>query len=229
MLKIQQKEFFLKKYLQTLKKCPLFEGINDEELAVMLQCLGAHIEHFDKKYTIFAEGYAARHIGVLLRGVAHTVQNDYYGKRSVLSVAKDGEVFGEAFACANTEVLPVSVIAAEPCEVMLIDASHIMHTCQNHCAFHNRLIFNLMRDLARKTIQFHQKIEITSQKTTREKLLAYLTVEAKKAGRRHFAIPFDRQTLADYLLVDRSGLSAEISKMRREGILESHKNEFKLL
>ena len=128
-----------------MKKCPLFEGINDEELAVMLQCLGAHIEHFDKKYTIFAEGYAARHIGVLLRGVAHTVQNDYYGKRSVLSVAKDGEVFGEAFACANTEVLPVSVIAAEPCEVMLIDASHIMHTCQNHCAFHNRLIFNLMR------------------------------------------------------------------------------------
>lgn len=219
----------MKKYIKLLKKCPLFEGIREEDLGVMLHCLGARTEQFDKKYTIFAEGYHAKYIGVLLRGVAHTVQNDYYGKRSVVSVVGEGEVFGEAFACASVEALPVSVIAAEPCEVMLIDASHVMHACQNHCAFHNRLIFNLMRDLAKKTIQFHQKIEITSQKTTREKLLFFLTAESKRAGSRRFTISFDRQALADYLCVDRSGLSAEIGKMRREGILESHKNEFELL
>ncbi len=219
----------MEKYLKILKKCPLFEGVSDEELTVMLRCLGARVEQFDKKYTIFAEGYRARYIGVLLHGTAQIVQNDYYGKRSVLSVVGEGEVFGEAFACANMDALPVSVIAAEPCEVMLIDASHIMHTCKNHCAFHNRLIFNLMRDLAQKTIQFHQKIEITSQKNTREKLLSYLVSESKKAGSRRFTVPFDRQSLADYLCVDRSGLSAEIGKMRREGILESHKNEFTLL
>ena len=125
--------------------------------------------------------------------------------------------------------MPISVIANEPCEIMLIDSSHILHTCSNHCAFHQRLIFNLMKDLASKTILFHQRMEITSKKTTREKLTAYLTVQAKKAGSNRFEIPFDRQELADYLEVDRSGLSVEIGKMKKEGLIENRKNRFVLL
>ena len=113
-------------------------------------------------------------------------------------------------------------------KVMFIDSSHILHTCSNNCAFHRQLIFNLMKDLASKTILFHQRIEVTSKRTTREKLLTYLAIQAKKAGRDSFSIPFDRQELADYLEVDRSGLSAEISKLRREGVLTSHKNHFTL-
>ena len=219
----------MKKHLEALKRSPLFEGIQEDELLTMLSCLGARLGHFDKKYTILAEGSPARFIGVMLSGSAQLLQIDYYGNRSILSSIHASEVFAEAFACAGTESIPVSVVASEPCEVMLIDASHVMHTCKNHCVFHQRLIFNLMKDLATKTLLFHQKLEITSRKTTREKLLAYLSLETKRAGSRHFTIPFDRQELADYLCVDRSGLSAEIGKMRREGILESHKNEFELL
>ena len=222
-------EKILKKHLEILRNCPLFSEIEDEDLIKMLGCLGAKVDFFDKKYTIFAESNSAKYIGILLSGTAHIIQIDYYGNRSILSEITAGEVFGEAFACAGIKSLPVSVIADEPCEVMLIEANRILHTCQNGCSFHHKLIYNLMRDLAEKTIAFHQKIEITSKRTTREKLLAYLDFYSKKSGSNEFTIPFDRQELADYLEVDRSGLSSEIGKLRQEGILESRKNRFTLL
>ena len=219
----------MKKYLKILKKCALFDGIGDQDLLRMLTCLGATVDSYDKKYTVMVEGTTAKYIGIVLSGSIQIMQMDYYGNRSILSSVKAGQVFGEAFACAEVEALPVSVVASEPCEIMMIDSGHILHTCQNNCGFHQQLIYNLMKDLASKTIMFHQRIEVTSKRTTREKLLTYLSMEAKAAQSRSFDIPFDRQALADYLEVDRSGLSAEIGKLTREGILESHKNHFELL
>ena len=219
----------MKKYLEILKKCPLFEGIEGDDLLRMLTCLGARVVFFDKKYTVMSEGTPAKYIGIVLSGSAQIIQIDYYGNRSILGTVEQSQVFAEAFACAETPSIPVTVIADEPCEIMLIDCSHILHTCNNNCGFHQRLIFNLMKDLAKKTIIFHQKIEITSKRTTREKLLTYLALQAKRADSNSFDIPFDRQELADFLEVDRSGLSAEISKLRAEGVLQSHKQHFKLL
>ncbi len=219
----------MKKYFDVLRNCPLFSHIEDDDLLRMLGCLGAKVESFDKKYTILAEGTPTKYIGIVLSGSAQIMQVDYYGNRSILSVLEPSEVFAEAFACAEIPSIPVTVVANEPCEVMLIDCDHILHTCSNNCDFHRQLIFNLMQDLATKTILFHQKIEITSKRTTREKLMTYLMFQAKKAGSSTFTIPFDRQELADYLEVDRSGLSAEISKLRSEGVLTSRKNQFELL
>lgn len=219
----------MKKYLEILKKCPLFYSIDEANLLRMLTCFGARVEFFDKKYTIMAEGNPARYIGVVLSGSVHVVQVDYYGNRSILSSIGVSQVFAEAFACAGEESVPVTVVANEPCEIMLIDSDHILHTCENNCGFHRQIIFNLMQDLAKKTILFHRKIEITSKRTTREKLMTYLMFCAKSAGSSSFEIPFDRQELADYLEVERSGLSAEISKLRSEGVLESSKRRFKLL
>lgn len=218
----------MKKYLEILKKCPLFYGIEDENLLVMLPCLGAKVIFFDKKYTIFREGDKIKHIGIVLSGSVQITQVDFYGNRSILNNVEPLQVFGEAFACAETDFLPVSVIANEPSYIMLIDCAHILHTCTNNCRFHQQLIFNLMKDLAQKTILFHQKMEICSKRTTRDKLLAYLDIQAKKFGK-EFTVPYDRQELADYLEVDRSGLSLEISKLRNEGVLESRKNFFRLL
>ena len=229
MLNFQQKEKILKKYLEILKKCPLFENVEDESLLRMLTCFGARVDFYDKKYTVFAEGSRAKYIGIVLSGSVQVIQVDYYGNRSILSVIGEGELFAEAFACAETKEIPVSIIANEPSEIMLIDSSHVLHTCHNNCGFHQQIVFNLMKDLALKTIAFHQRIEITSKRTTRDKLLAYLNVQAKKAGSESFDIELDRQELADYLEVERSGLSAEIGKMRKEGIIENHKNHFELL
>ena len=195
----------------------------------MLSCLGARVARFDKKYTIFAEGSPSKYIGIVLSGTAQEIQIDYYGNRSILSVVRPGEVFAEAFACAEIDALPVTVIADEPCEVMLIDCSHVLHTCENNCGFHQQLIYNLMKDLARKTIMFHERIEITSKRTTRDKLMSYLALEAKKAGSDSFGIPFNRQELADFIEVDRSGLSTEIGKLVREGVIRNKKNHFEIL
>lgn len=219
----------MKKYLEILKNCVLFDKIGDENLIRMLGCLGATVTSFDKKYTIFVEGSPARFIGIVLSGSAQILQVDYYGNRSILSNVGPGEVFAEAFACAEVRALPVTVVANEPCEIMMIDCSHILHTCQNNCGFHQQLIYNLMKDLAGKTIMFHQRIDVTSKRTTREKLMTYLTMQARSSGSNSFDIPFDRQELADYLEVDRSGLSSEISKLKKEGILDSRKNHFVLL
>ncbi len=219
----------MQKFRKILKKCPLFSGIEEENLFRMLTCLGARIAQFDKKYTVLAEGNPAKYIGIVLSGSVQVVRIDYFGNRSILAQISPSELFGEAFACAETDVLPITVIATEPSEIMLIDCSHILHTCENNCGFHQQLIYNLMKDLATKTILFHQKMEITAKRSTREKLMAYLMMYAKKVGASRFEIPFDRQELADYLEVDRSGLSAEISKLRREGVIESEKNVFELL
>ncbi|MDO5478316.1 MAG: Crp/Fnr family transcriptional regulator [Clostridia bacterium] len=219
----------MKKYFDILRKCSLFSGVEDENLIPLLGCIGAKVESYGKKYTVLAEGSAPKYMGIVLSGSVQVINVDYYGNRTILSGAEPSELFGEAFACAEIKSLPVSVIANEDSEIMLISAERILHSCHNACAFHQKMIFNLMKNLADKNIMFHKKVEITSKRTTREKLMTYLMLEAKKQGKNEFLIPFDRQELSDYLEVERSGLSAEISKLRNEGIIECRKNLFKLL
>ena len=219
----------MKKYFEILRKCALFENIEDKSLCALLGCIGARVESFGKKYTVFSEGSPARYIGILLSGAVQIVQNDYYGNRSILTEVAPAEMFAEAFACAEIESIPVSIVAIEPSEVMLVDCHRVLHSCSNACSFHQQMIYNLMRDLAEQTIVFHRRIEITSKRSTREKLMTYLAQCAQKAGSSSFEIPFDRQELADYLEVDRSGLSVEIGKMKKEGLLENRKNRFTLL
>lgn len=219
----------MKKYMEIIKSCALFEDIEEDKLLKMLTCLGAKVLEFDKKYTIFAEGNPAKYIGIVLSGSVQIMQVDYYGNRTIIGNAGVAELFAEAFACAQVESVPVTVVAKEPSVVMLIDCSHILYTCTNSCEFHKRLIFNLMKTLAKKNIGYHRKIEITSKRTTRDKLMTYLMFCAKSEGSNSFDIPYDRQELADYLEVDRSGLSAEISKLRKEGVLENTRKHFELL
>ena len=219
----------MKKFLNVLKKCPLFSDITDDNIIATLGCLKAKTDIFDKNYTILSEETPAKYIGIVLSGSVQITRTDYYGNRSILGNIGEGELFAEAFACMQMPSMPVSVIANEKTEIMFIDCSHILHTCQNDCPHHQRLIYNLMKVLALKTVMFQQKIEVVSKRTTREKLMTYLTICAKKNNKNSFKIPFNRQELADYLEVDRSGLSAQISKLRKEGVLECRRNHFRLL
>lgn len=219
----------MKKNLETIQQCPLFYGISPQDILQMLTCFDAKIAHFDKQYTVFAEGSAAHHIGIVLSGCVQIVQIDLNGNRSLLGEATAGDMFGEAFACADVEVLPIAVVASKPSDILLIRRERLLHPCQNHCGFHNQIVYNLMKELALKNIRFHERLYITSKRTTREKLLTYLALQSQKANSTAFRIPFNRQELADYLEVDRSGLSAEISKLRQEGVLNSQRQYFELL
>lgn len=218
----------LKKF-EILRKCPLFNQIEDEGLAKVFDCLNAKEKSYQKGDTVFAEGEKAEYLGIVLKGSVQLIRVDYFGNRSILASVGESQLFGEAFACAGVKSLPIDVIAAENTEVLLIDAKNISSPCKNACSFHARLILNLLNTVANKNLVLHQKIEITSKRSTREKLMAYLLIEAKKAKSATFTIPYDRQELADYLGVERSGLSAEISKLRDENVLECKRSIFTLL
>lgn len=216
-------------FVNILKKCPLFDNIETEDFALMLHCLGARVENFKKKDYILSEGESATSIGILLSGRAQIDQVDYFGNRTILTDLVPSEMMGESFACASVEALPVNVIAMEDSSVLFIEWNRIIHPCSNGCGFHKQLVYNLMHIIASKNVIFHHKLGILSKRTTREKLLAFLTLQAKRNNSNQFTIPYDRQQLADYLQVERSGLSAEISKLRKEGIIESTKNHFIIL
>lgn len=219
----------MKKFFDILRTCPLFQNIGDENLIAILGCLGAKKAFYHKNETIFAEGDPAKYIGVVLSGRVQIERIDYYGNRSILGNVTPGQLFAEAFACGKTEILPVSAVATEDTTALLIDCNRVVHSCSNACDFHGQLILNLLKIVSNKNIHLNQKAEIISKRTTREKLWAYLMLQAKQNNSNYFTIPFNRQELADYLEVDRSGLSSEIGKMVKEGVLECQRSKFKIL
>lgn len=229
MLNFQHKELFMKEFLPVIQTCPLFDGIKTADLPGMLGCLGARTLVVPKGSSVFNEGDAPVYIGIVLTGAVQLLRTDYYGNRSIVAHIGQRQLFGESYAFSGAHALPVSVVADEDSQILLLDSRRITTCCSSACEFHNRVIFNLLHLVATKNLLLHQKIQITSRRTTREKLMTYLLSQAKHHGSSRFTIPYDRQALADYLEVDRSGLSAEISKLRREGVLECEKNHFHLL
>lgn len=216
----------MKEFYPILNSCSLFEGIAGEDLPGMLSCLGAAVITVPKGSAVFSEGDPARYVGIVLAGAVQIVQDDYYGNRSILAQAGPGELFGESFACAGVVSLPVSIVATEDSKLLRIDCCRITRSCSNACEFHNQLILNLLQVVAAKNLNFHKKLEITAKRTTREKLMAYLLWQAKLQKSDSFTIPFDRQGLADYLGVERSAMSAELSKLRRDGIIDFDRSHF---
>lgn len=219
----------MKKFYDILRKCSLFRGISDDNLTAVLNCLGARVETYEKDQAILTEGDPAKYLGIIISGEAQIVRIDYFGNRSIIAYIDPPQIFGESFAYSGTEFLPVNVIASARTSAMLIDARRLTMACSNACSFHNQLILNLLKAVADKNLVYNQKLEITSKRSTREKLMTYLLQQAKKSHSNHFVVPYDRQELADYLEVERSGLSAEISKLRAEGVLLCRKSEFTLL
>lgn len=216
----------MKNYYEILKTCTLFREIDEGEAAAMLQCLGASVKSYAKGTYVWAAESKAVQVGIVLSGSVNIVKEDYWGNRTILAKAEKGEMFGEAFSCANMERLPVGVVASESTDIMLIDCKRIITTCSSACMFHSKLIQNMIKTLAEKNIIMTQKMDHMGKRTTREKLLSYLSGQAIKTKSNSFTIPFDRQELADYLSVDRSAMSSELGKMRDEGLVSFKKNRF---
>ena len=215
-------------YDHILASCPLFDGIALSDLNAMMTCIGGKTIPAAKDQYIFREGDAATHVGLVLSGAVRMEREDYYGNRSIVAHIGPGQLFGETYACAGVSALPISVVADEACRVLLMDCRRITRSCSHACEFHSRIIFNLLQLVAIKNLVYDQKIQVTSRRTTREKLMTYLLNQAKLHNSNTFQIPYDRQELADYLEVDRSGLSSEIGKLRREGVLDCERNRFTL-
>ncbi len=218
----------MKDFLSVIRASQLFSGISEDELTAMLTCLDTRQTNFSKDTFLMRVGNTADSIGLLLEGSALIIQEDIWGNRNILSKAGPGQTFAAAYACAPGSVLNVSVVAETPVTAMFLNVGRVLNVCPSACAHHSRIIRNLLGELAEKNLRFSEKLTHMGQRTTRAKLMSYFSAEAQRLGKYEFDIPFSRQQLADYLAVERSGLSLELGKMKNDGLLDFHKNHFVL-
>ena len=218
----------MKEYIPVLKRTKLFAGVGEEDIGAMLTCLGARLRTFKKGEYVLRQGEHLNDILVLAGGSLHIQKDDYWGNRSILGQIGIGEIVGEAYAAPESGTLLNDVIALDDSAVFFFDVKRIITTCSSACRFHTRVVQNLFFTISEKNRSLVRKLDYMSKRTTREKLIAYLSEEAKKENSPYITIPFNRQQLADYLSVDRSAMSKELCRMRDEGLLEFEKNQFKL-
>ena len=218
----------MQEFLSVIRSSTLFSGISEQELTAMLACLGTKASRFPKDALLLRAGDTAESIGLVLSGSVLVEQEDVWGNRNILSKLRPGQSFAAAFACAPSSVLNVDIAAETPVTVLFLNVRRILTVCPSACVHHSHMIRNLLSELAEKNLLFNEKLTHMGQRTTRAKLMSYLSAEAQRHGAYEFDIPFSRQQLADYLGIERSGLSLELGRMRDDGLLQFHKNHFLL-
>lgn len=217
----------MEKYFNILQNIPLFKGISRTVLSQVLDCMKSKMQAFEKGQIILLAGSKIDNIGIVLSGAVQITKADLEGAQTLLAELKSGELFGEVFVCAHIKHSPVTVTAAENTEILFIDYGKAVTACSSACSFHTAIIENMLSLLAEKNLYLNQKLEILSKRTTRARLLLFLNQFGK--GARQVEIPFNREELAQYLCAERSALSAEISKMQREGIIKCSGHSFTIL
>ena len=203
----------------------LFQGVGEKETESMLGCLSAERKTYEKGAYIYRHGDRIDTIGLITAGTANVINEDYWGNRNIVTVIEPGETFAESYAGVGLPI-GVSVECLEKTQVIFLNIRRVLTTCSSACAFHTRLIQNLITLLASKNLLMNEKLMYLTRRNTRDKLLAYLSAESMKKKSASFSIPFDRQQLADFLSVDRSAMSGELSRMQKEGIISYKKNQF---
>lgn len=199
----------------------LFEGISPAEYAAMMHCFDTYEKSYPTGATIRAFGQGGRSVGILQSGRADILRLDADGGRTILERLNVGSLFGEVLAFSGIESESVLAVCTAPCTVLFIDYEHIVKRCPKACAHHSILVQNMLRLISEKTLLLSQRVEILSCRTIREKLLCYFTLCARQNHSQRFTLPFSLSALADYLCVDRSAMTREMSKLRAEGILSS--------
>lgn len=214
--------------IDALKKCPLFKGVPEYSITPMMGCLRARERFYGKNEYIYHTGDAINEIGIVLSGNIQIINEDAWGSVTILAELTEGMLFGEAFVLGGVEKIPLSVLASEKSTVLFIDKDRTITPCPAVCGFHFDIAGNMIKILAQKNIFLTGRAEHLSKRSTKEKVLSYLSSVSVKTGSRTFTIPFDRRQLADYLAVDRSALSSVLGKLRDEGLIDFNKNSFTL-
>jgi len=214
--------------IRSLSRSELFQGIREEDLEALVDCLNTHEKRYSKGSTIWRAGETVSEIGLVESGSVNILVNFYWGDSHIFSHIEAGQIFGETYAAVPGKELQVDVVASEDCLVAFFDMAKLLMCCPNNCDCHGQIIRNLVRISAAKNLNLSARMMHTAARSIRERLLSYLSYEAREKGSNHFFIPFSRQELADYLGVDRSALSSELGRMQRDGLIRFHKNEFTL-
>ncbi len=225
-LLLQRKGEKMKKICDAMKKSILFAGIKEEELEQVISCFDIRLSYYDRDQFVVHQGERAKGVGLVISGRLHIVREDFLGNREILTEVGPGDIFDEVYAVLADEYQSIAVAAVQQAEVAFFSMEKMLTTCSSNCTFHNIIIKNMLRAMAQKNLMLTRKMAHLSRKSIREKLVSYLSDESSRQGKREIVIPFNRQQLADYLSVERSALSRELSKMRDEGMIEFYKNRF---
>lgn len=218
----------MKNFLALFSRTPLFLGAAEADLERILSCLQAQETQYLKKERILSPGTVSRRFGIVLSGSVRICREDSSGNGMLLAQLFPGDLFAEAFACAG-QPLTVAAEAAEAVRILWIDSRKMLAFCGKACPAHALAAENLLQILAQKNIFLTDRIQHLSCRSLREKVWSFLSEQAVLAKNSSFAIPFNRQQMADYLAADRSALSAVLCRMQEEGLLRFHKNRFTLL
>ncbi len=205
----------------------LFNGILEKDFNSMLACLSTIEKSYGKNEVILNEGEGINFVGAVLEGSVKIIKSDYDGNEAIIAKIPEGDIFAEVFACAGVFKSPVSIISASKSRVLFFDYRKIITSCSSSCVFHQKLISNMLNVIANKSLYLNRRIDIISKKSLRDKILTYFHYESM--GQKRFSISMKREDLANFLCADRSALSNELSKMKKDGLIDYNKNEFVLL
>lgn len=218
-----------KEIIKQLAAHPLFSDISAADIPHLLHCLGAYEKNYQKSEFLLLFEEPITWIGIILTGRVHIIKEDLWGNSTILAVLQPMDIFGESFACGSRKKSEVCVQAAEVVKVLILQFDKVIRTCSRMCSFHQQLTENMVSMIADKNLRLMEKIEITSKKTIREKICTYLGNQVSKENSDYITIPLGRLELAEYLCVDRSALTRELNTMKNEGLIDFHKNTFRIL
>ena len=209
-----------------LSKTVLFRGMIPNDIESLLTCMNAQVKSYSKGDIVFNVGDYVKAMGLVLSGSVYIENDDMWGNKSILDKIGPGQIFAETYACVPGEPLMINVVANEKTDILFLNTEHMLTTCTDACAFHSKVIRNMLEIASQKSLNLSRRILHTSSKTIRGRLLSYLSFQSTKQGVQEFDIPFNRQQLADYLSIDRSAMSNELSKMQKDGLIVVDKNHF---
>jgi len=219
----------MRSYSDFLIDVALFANIEKDKIDGMLDCLGTSKRSYKKGETIFLSGDPVLGVGILISGSVQISQEDVLGNQTILGQVLAGQIFAETIVCAGVEHSPVTTVALLDCEILFLQFKRLVTTCTSACQFHSQLIENMLQILAQKNLIMNRKNRLLSQRSIHEKLKQFFMDMIEQNGTYKFKISFSRNQLADYLCVDRSALSRELSKMQQNGKINFKKNEFEII
>lgn len=217
-----------REWLHIFLKSPLFYGIDEDQLNILLECIRPRVFKYNKDELIALAGSDFQGVGFLLSGEAMIVKENAAGNRVIISIIKSGELFGEMAAFSGQYKWPATVIAQEPCMVIFISPKAIVGQCEKSCSSHQLLIMNMLKIISQKALMLNRKLEYLSIRSIRGKISYYLLEQYKESGKAMFLLPLQRNELADFLNVPRPSLSREMCKMRNEGIIDFHRSSIRI-
>lgn len=215
----------MKKFIKVFKNTSTFEGLNEEEILSAINSFAPSIKSYQKNASVLLSGDTTQSMGLLLSGSLIVFQEDVWGHRSIMNKLSIGETFAEPFASSGIP-LNISMYASSDSEILFLNLKSILSSSSLDSEVHSRIIENVISNLSKKTLKLNEKISHMNKRTTREKLLSYLSTQSQTKKSLEFDIDFNRQQLADYLGVERSAMTVELSKLQGEGILTTNRNHF---